>query len=87
MVGESYYPLGSIEFASEINKIKAAKPDVIWSTVVGGTNVAFYKQLNAAGITGKNQALCAMAVSEEEAPGSARKIWSASCRAWAISRA
>ena len=69
VVGESYYPLGSIEFASEINKIKAAKPDVIWSTVVGGSNVAFYKQLNAAGITGKKQALCAMAVSEEEASG------------------
>jgi len=69
IVGESYYPLGSIEFASEINKIKAAKPDVIWSTVVGGSNVAFYKQLQAAGITGKNQALCAMAVSEEEASG------------------
>ena len=69
IVGESYYPLGSIEFASEINKIRAAKPDVIWSTVVGGSNVAFYKQLNAAGITGKNQALCAMAVSEEEASG------------------
>ena len=69
VVGESYYPLGSIEFASEINKIKAAKPDVIWSTVVGGSNVSFYKQLNAAGITGKNQALCAMAVSEEEASG------------------
>lgn len=69
IVGESYYPLGSIEFASEINKIKAAKPDVIWSTVVGGSNVAFYKQLQAAGISGKNQALCAMAVSEEEASG------------------
>lgn len=69
VVGESYYPLGSIEFASEINKIKSAKPDVIWSTVVGGSNVAFYKQLNAAGINGKNQALCAMAVSEEEASG------------------
>jgi urea transport system substrate-binding protein len=69
VVGESYYPLGSIEFASEINKIKAAKPDVIWSTVVGGSNVAFYKQLQAAGISSKNQALCAMAVSEEEASG------------------
>ena len=69
VVGESYYPLGSIEFASEINKIRAAKPDVIWSTVVGGSNVAFYKQMNAAGITGKNQTLCAMAVSEEEASG------------------
>ena len=69
VVGESYYPLGSIEFASEVNKIKAAKPDVILSTVVGGSNVAFYKQLVAAGLTGKNQALLALAVSEEEASG------------------
>ena len=69
VVGESYYPLGSIDFASEITKIKVAKPDVIWSTVVGGSNVAFYKQLQAAGINGANQALCAMAVSEEEASG------------------
>ena len=69
VVGESYYPLGSIEFASEVNKIKAAKPDVILSTVVGGSNVAFYKQLVAAGVTGKNQTLLALAVSEEEASG------------------
>ena len=69
VVGESYYPLGSIEFASEVNKIKAAKPDVILSTVVGGSNVAFYKQLVAAGLTGKNQTLLALAVSEEEASG------------------
>ena len=69
VVGESYYPLGSIEFASEVNKIKAAKPDVILSTIVGGSNVSFYKQLVAAGLTGKNQALLALAVSEEEASG------------------
>ncbi len=69
VVGESYYPLGSIEFASEINKIKAAKPDVILSTIVGGSNVSFYKQLVSAGLTGKNQALLALAVSEEEASG------------------
>jgi urea transport system substrate-binding protein len=66
VVGESYYPLGSIEFASEINKIKAAKPDDL-STVVGGSNVAFIAA--QCRHHGKNQALCAMAVSEEEGPG------------------
>jgi urea transport system substrate-binding protein len=69
VVGEDYFPLGHIEFASVINKIKAAKPEIILSTVVGGSNVAFYKQLAAAGITGKNQALLALAVSEEELSG------------------
>jgi urea transport system substrate-binding protein len=69
VVGEDYFPLGHIEFSSVINKIKASKAEVILSTVVGGSNVAFYKQLAAAGITGKTQALLALAVSEEELSG------------------
>ncbi len=69
LVGEGYYPLGHIEFSSEINKIKAAKPDVILNCVVGGSNVAFFKQLTAAGITGKNQTILSLAVSEEEVSG------------------
>jgi urea transport system substrate-binding protein len=69
LVGEDYYPLGHIEFSSAINKIKAAKPDVILNCVVGGSNVAFFKQLSAAGITGKNQTLLSLAVSEEEVSG------------------
>jgi urea transport system substrate-binding protein len=69
VVGEDYFPLGHIEFSSVINKVKASKAEVILSTVVGGSNVAFYKQLAAAGITGSNQALLALAVSEEELSG------------------
>jgi urea transport system substrate-binding protein len=69
LAGEGYYPLGHIEFSSEINKIKAAKPDVILNCVVGGSNVAFFKQLTAAGITGKNQPVLSLAVSEEEVSG------------------
>lgn len=69
LVGEGYYPLGHIEFSSEINKIKAAKPDVILNCVVGGSNVAFFKQLTAAGITGAKQTILSLAVSEEEVSG------------------
>ncbi len=69
LVGEDYFPLGHIEFSSAINKIKGAKPDVILNCVVGGSNVAFFKQLTASGITGKNQTLLSLAVSEEEVSG------------------
>jgi len=69
LVGEGYYPLGHIEFSSEINKIRASKPDVVLNCVVGGSNVAFFKQLTAAGITGKNQTVLSLAVSEEEVSG------------------
>lgn len=68
-LGEEYAPLGHTEFSSIINKIKAAKPDCIYSTVVGGSNVAFYKQLRAAGLSGDKQVLLSTVVSENEIEG------------------
>lgn len=69
VAGENYYPLGHIEFSSAINKIKAAKPDVIINCVVGGSNVAFFKQLKAAGIIDGGTTVLSLAVSEEEVSG------------------
>jgi len=69
VLGEEYAPLGHTEFSSIINKIKAAKPDCIYSTVVGGSNVAFYKQLRAAGLDGSKQTLLSTVVSENEVEG------------------
>jgi urea transport system substrate-binding protein len=69
VAGEDYYPLGHIEFSSAINKIKAAKPDVIVNCVVGGSNVAFFKQLKAAGIIDAGTTVLSLAVSEEEVSG------------------
>ena len=67
--GEEYYPLGHTNFNSLINKIKVAKPDCIFAAVVGGSNVAFYKQLKAAGITGAKQFLLTLSVTEDEMLG------------------
>ena len=69
VVGEEYYPLGHTNFNSLINKIKVAKPDCIFAAVVGGSNVAFYKQLKAAGITGAKQFLLTLSVTEDEMLG------------------
>ncbi len=73
VLGEEYIPLGNTEFSSIINKIKAAKPDCIYSTVVGGSNVAFYKQLKAAGIDGTKPALLSTLVTENEIDGIGRE--------------
>ncbi len=73
VVGEEYAPLGHTEFSAIINKIKAAKPDWIYSTVVGGSNVAFYKQLKAAGLGGDKQKLLSTVVSENEIDGIGRE--------------
>lgn len=71
VVGEEYYPLGHTQFNSVINKIKLRKPDVIFASVVGGSNVAFYKQLKAAGIdlTKEKPLLLTISVTEDEILG------------------
>jgi hypothetical protein len=52
-----------------VNKIKLKKPDVIFAAVVGGSNVAWFKQLNAAGVTAKTQTLLTISVTEDEVLG------------------
>jgi urea transport system substrate-binding protein len=69
VVGEEYMPLGSTQFGSTINKIRLKKPDVIYAAVVGGSNVAWFKQLKAAGITSEKQTLLTISVTEDEVLG------------------
>ncbi len=71
VVGEEYYPLGHTQFNSVINKIRLRKPDVIYAIVVGGSNVAFYKQLKAASIdmTSEDPVLLTISVTEDEIRG------------------
>ncbi len=69
VVGEEYYPLGTTQFGSLINKIKLKKPDAIYAIIVGGSNVSFYKQLKAAGVTSDKQTLLTISVTEDELLG------------------
>lgn len=69
VVGEDYAPLGHVQFGSMINRIRLRKPDVIFAAVVGGSNVAWYRQLKAANITGDRQTLLTLSVTEDEMSG------------------
>lgn len=51
VVGEEYVLLGSHEVAPVVEKIRAARPQVILNSINGDTNVAFFRALRAAGIT------------------------------------
>jgi urea transport system substrate-binding protein len=44
-----FFPLDVTNFGPTINKIQAAKPDLVISALVGGAHVSFYKQFAAAG--------------------------------------
>jgi urea transport system substrate-binding protein len=69
LAGEEYTPLGHMEYSTVVNKIRAAKPDVVFSTINGDSNVAFYKQLRNAGITAKDIPVMAVSVAEDELRG------------------
>ena len=68
-VAEEYTPLGHTEYATVINKIQAANPDVIFNTLNGDSNVAFFKQLKAAGIGPEDIPVMSVSVAEEEIKG------------------
>jgi len=44
VVGNSYEPLGTTDFSSDISKIASAQPDTVVDILVGSDETAFYKQ-------------------------------------------
>ncbi|QNK39112.1 urea ABC transporter substrate-binding protein [Caproicibacter fermentans] len=66
VVGEEYTPMGNTDYSTIINKIKADKPDVVFNTLNGDSNVAFFKQLKDAGISSSDLATLSVSIAEEE---------------------
>ena len=66
LVGEEYVPLGTTEFSELILKIKNSRPDVVFNTLNGDSNLAFYRQYQEAGITAAEIPIMAVSISEEE---------------------
>ena len=67
-VGEDYLPLGNTEVTPIITKIKAALPNggVIFNSLNGDSNVAFFKQLQGAGMGPDKYPVMSVSVAEEE---------------------
>jgi len=67
-VGEDYLPLGNTEVTPIITKIRSALPDggVIFNTLNGDSNVAFFKQLQGAGLTPDKYPTMSVSIAEEE---------------------
>ena len=66
VVGEEYVPLGTGEFAEIIAKIKQARPEVVFNTLSGDSNLAFYRQYKESGITASEIPIMAVSVAEAE---------------------
>ncbi|GAB7052525.1 urea ABC transporter substrate-binding protein [Catenuloplanes indicus] len=69
IVGEEYTPLGHTEFSTVVNKLQQARPDAVFNTLNGDSNVAFFKALRGAGITADTMPTVSVSVAEEEVAG------------------
>jgi urea transport system substrate-binding protein len=68
VVGEDYIPLGGTEVTPLLAKIKAALPNggVIYNSLNGDSNVAFFKQLQGAGMGPDKYPSMSVSIAEEE---------------------
>jgi len=68
MVGEDYLPLGNTEVTPIITKIRSALPNggVIFNSLNGDSNVAFFKQLQGAGLGPDKYPVMSVSIAEEE---------------------
>lgn len=68
VVGEEYIQLGSTDVTPVIAKIQAALPDggVIYNSLNGDTNVAFFKQLQGKGLGPDKYPSMSVSIAEEE---------------------
>ncbi|WP_229715710.1 urea ABC transporter substrate-binding protein [Mangrovihabitans endophyticus] len=69
VIGEEYTPLGNTEYSTIVNKLGQAKPDIVFNTLNGDSNVAFFKQLRSAGFTADTMPTVSVSVAEEEVAG------------------
>lgn len=82
LVGEEYTPLGHTDYSTIITKIKEAKPDVVFNTLNGDSNVAFFKQLKDAGISSADLTTLSVSVAEEEIRGIGADVLTGHLAAW-----
>jgi urea transport system substrate-binding protein len=67
--GEEYAPLGHTEFATIVNKVKAAGAGAVFNTLNGDSNVAFFKEYRNAGLTPAAMPVMSVSIAEEEVGG------------------
>jgi branched-chain amino acid transport system substrate-binding protein len=68
IVEESYVPLNTLDFQSELAKIASMKPDAIFTFMPGGMGVNLVKQYRAAGLADRIPFLSAFTVDESTLP-------------------
>jgi urea ABC transporter urea binding protein len=66
VVGEDYVSMEAEDFRAIIDQIQATQPDAVFNTLNGSSNLHFYRQYQAAGITPAQIPIMAVSVAEGE---------------------
>ena len=74
IVGEEYVPLDKDDWTTQVAKIVAAKPDFIFNTINGSSNVGFVKAYYDAGLTPAKTPIISVSIAEEEAPAMGHEV-------------
>jgi urea transport system substrate-binding protein len=74
IVGEEYVPLDKDDWTTQVAKIVAAKPDFIFNTINGSSNVGFIKAYYNAGLTAATTPIISVSIAEEEAPAMGHEV-------------
>jgi urea transport system substrate-binding protein len=77
-----YVPLTQDDFKNVVDDIKAKKPDILFSTINGDSNLPFYNELAANNITAEQMPVCAVSVGEDELRGLDPKKCEGHLAAW-----
>ncbi|MEJ2061569.1 MAG: transporter substrate-binding protein, partial [Gammaproteobacteria bacterium] len=65
VIGDHYIPLGGEDFTDLMGKIRALRPDVIFNTLNGDSNLAFFRQFHAAGFDASVLPVISFSITED----------------------
>lgn len=67
VVGEEYQPLDQGAWGTAVDKIVSTKPDVVFNTINGDSNVAFLQAYDEKGLDASTAPIVSVSIAEEEA--------------------
>ncbi|BCJ45083.1 urea ABC transporter substrate-binding protein [Actinoplanes ianthinogenes] len=82
VLGEDYAPLGSTEFSTIVNKVKASGASAVFNTLNGDSNVAFFKEYKSAGLTAAAMPVVSVSIAEEEVKSIGTQYLAGQLTAW-----
>lgn len=80
--GEDYTPLGSTDFSTIVNKVRAADADAVFNTLNGDSNVAFFREYANVGLKPADMPVVSVSIAEEEVGGIGAQNIAGQLTAW-----